>query len=248
MFCFFVLRHVNNTITNDYWQESCAKINHYYPDKNIIIIDDNSNLEFLNQTRELKNVTVINSEFTKGKGELLPYYYFHKLKQEAKLTETHAVMFHDSMFLNSNMFNDDNLPMNVKFLWHTKKHGSDNKPVERELLSKLANNENAINLHNNKRQWYVCFGVMSVISYTFLDKLNTKYNFFNTMIPLINTRDDRMRLERIFGVLCMTEDSSLFVEKSYNGDICTNGDWGLSWSDYKNTKLQKKNFKVFTGR
>lgn len=248
MFCFFVLRHVNDEKTNEYWQESCAKINQYYPDTKIIVIDDYSNLEFLNQTRELKNVIVIQSELTKGNGELLPYYYFHKLKQDGKLTETHAIVIHDSVFLNSNIFNDTNMPINVKFLWHTQKHGSDNKPIELALLTKLASNENVIKLYNNKRQWCICFGVMSVINYTFLDMLNTKYNFFNTLIPLINTRDDRMRLERIFGVICMTEDNSLFVEKSYNGDICTNGDWGLSWSDYKNTKLQKKIFKVFTGR
>ena len=151
MFCFFVVRHVNNELTNEYWLESCAKINQYYPNKNIFIIDDNSNPEFIKQTRELKNITIINSEFTKGKGELLPYYYFHKLKQEKKLTETHAIMFHDSMFLNSNMFNNANMPTNVNFLWHTKGHNADNKPIELNLLSKLANNENVINLYNNKR-------------------------------------------------------------------------------------------------
>jgi hypothetical protein len=248
MFCFFVLRHVNNAITNEYWQESCAKINQYYPTKHIIIIDDNSNCEFLNQTRELKNVTVINSEFTKGKGELLPYYYFHKLKQESKITETHAIMFHDSIFLNSNMFSNDNLPTNVKFLWHTQKHGSDNKPIECDFLGKLTNNNSVLNLYNNKRQWNICFGVMSVISYTFLDKLNNKYNFFNTMIPLINTRDDRMRLERIFGVLCMTEDSSLLVDKSYMGDICSCKYWGYSWDDYKKGIPENPLIKVFTGR
>ena len=158
-------------------------------------------------------------------------------------------MFHDSMFLNSNVFNNDNMPTNVKFLWHTQKHRFNNKIVECDILSKLANNKNVINLYNDITKWYVCFGAMSVISYTFLDHLNIKYNFFNTMIPIINTRDDRMRLERVFGVVCMSEDNSLLAEKSYMGDICMYGYWGFSWDDYKKTNtLDKKIIKVFTGR
>lgn len=249
MFCFFVLRHVNNEMTNEYWQESCSKINHYYLDKQIFIIDDNSNPEFVKQSRPLNNIYIIQSEFSAGKGELLPYYYFHKLKSQNEIEYDYAIMLHDSMFLNDVLFTNENMPANAKFLWHTRMHGADNKIKELALLNKLNNNTDVINIYNNKYRWYVCFGAMSVIKYDFLKHINTKYDFFNVLIPLINTRDDRMRLERVFGVVCMTEDDTIYQSRSYIGDICRNTNWGYCWNDYKEKpKPDKKIIKIFSGR
>jgi hypothetical protein len=248
MFCFFLLRHVNNEITNEYWQESCEKINQYYPECQIFIIDDHSKPEYIIQSKPLNNITVIQCELPPGKGELLPYYYFHKLKSQNEIQYEYAIIIHDSLFLNSKLFTNENMPSTVMFFWHTKRHGADNKVKELDLLRKLKNNSDVINLYINKSKWNVCFGVMSVIKYDFLDHINSKYDFFNILIPLINTKDDRMRLERIYGVICMAEDIRLAENKSYLGDICHHVNWGYSWSDYKKENNTNKLIKVFTGR
>ena len=72
---FIMLRHVNNDLTNQYWNHSYRCIREFYPENIIMIIDDNSNLRILKEEQNLYNVIVINSEFH-GRGELLPYYYY----------------------------------------------------------------------------------------------------------------------------------------------------------------------------
>ena len=71
---FIILRHVNSSITNTYWIKCYNSIRHFYPENNILIIDDNSDPEFLTH-KILYKTNIINSEFTK-RGEVLPYYYF----------------------------------------------------------------------------------------------------------------------------------------------------------------------------
>lgn len=257
MVVFIVLRHVNNETSNEYWQESCAKINQYYPDTKIYIIDDYSNPIFIKQTHELKHITIIKSELPKGKAELLPYYYFHTYKWD-----THAIILHDSVFLNGTPFDFNAMPDKVKFLWHTDNHSWDNRYAEALLVKKLKNYTQPLNLFWNLKQWSLCFGVMSAISYTFLDELNKKYDLFNALIPVINTRPDRMRLERIFGLLCCVEcngvsfnGDSFNNNKSYMGDIDKINKWSYTWDNYKGdragniTELYPYGLiKVFSGR
>ena len=44
---FIITRHVNSNKTNLYWNECVKRIRHFYPTKEIIVIDDNSNEEFV---------------------------------------------------------------------------------------------------------------------------------------------------------------------------------------------------------
>ena len=76
-FGFIMTRHVNSEKTNNYWNNSIRCIRRFYPDTKIIIIDDNSNYEFVKADYEYKNIEIIQSEY-KGRGELLPYFYFYK--------------------------------------------------------------------------------------------------------------------------------------------------------------------------
>jgi hypothetical protein len=259
MVVFIILRHVNSETTNEYWQESCAKINQYYPDTNIFVIDDYSNPIFLKQTRELKNVTTIQSELPKGKAELLPYYYFHTYKWD-----THAIILHDSVFLNNNnVFDLNAMPDKVKFLWHTDNHSWDERYTEALFIKKLKNYTQPLNMFWSLNQWSLCFGVMSAISYAFLDELDKKYDFFNSLIPVINTRTDRMRLERVFGLLCCLEckdheHDPFNNNKSYMGDIDKINKWSYTWDNYKTDSAHSTHnlqvlyphglIKVFSGR
>ena len=44
---FIILRHVNNEITNKYWITCIESIRQFYPDNDILIIDDNSDYNFI---------------------------------------------------------------------------------------------------------------------------------------------------------------------------------------------------------
>ena len=45
---FIITRHVNSEITNKYWNKCIQHIRINYPNKKIVVIDDNSKKEFLN--------------------------------------------------------------------------------------------------------------------------------------------------------------------------------------------------------
>ena len=90
---FIILRYVINELTNKYWIKCVNSIRQHYPENNILIIDDNSNYDFITDEK-LYKTTVINSEFHK-RGELLPYYYY----LHNKLFDV-AVIMHDSAFIN----------------------------------------------------------------------------------------------------------------------------------------------------
>ena len=74
---FIITRHVNSETTNKYWNNCVRCIRRFYPCRKIVIIDDNSNKEFLIPFANYTNVEIVESEFP-GRGELLPYYYFLK--------------------------------------------------------------------------------------------------------------------------------------------------------------------------
>jgi len=91
---FIITRHVNSEKTNNYWNLCIQSIRRFYsPYKyKIVVIDDNSNKDFVKAETNYANVIYIQSEFL-GRGELLPYYYFYKYH-----FFEYAVIIHDSLF------------------------------------------------------------------------------------------------------------------------------------------------------
>ena len=79
IFGFIVTRHVNSELTNKYWNHCVKLLRTLYPYRKIIIIDDNSNYDYVKSEFNYKNLEIIQSEYF-GRGELLPYYYFLKYK------------------------------------------------------------------------------------------------------------------------------------------------------------------------
>ena len=89
---FIIARHVNSEMTNKYWNRCVRCIRKFYPLRKIVIIDDNSNQDFVKPDYEYRNVEVITSEFP-GRGELLPSYDFYNRR-----FFDNAVIIHDSVF------------------------------------------------------------------------------------------------------------------------------------------------------
>ncbi len=239
-YVFIIVRHVNSELTNKYWKESYMCIRKQYPDVKVIIIDDNSNNTYLNNIGiKLENVEIIKSEYP-GRGELLPYYYFYKNKFAKK-----AIIIHDSVFIQEKI--DFSKINDVKFLWHHY-HDFDNIQGEKNKILSLNEISKLNNLYDSKKDWLLSCGVMSVINYDFLKKMEETYNFFN-LLNVIKTRSDRMCLERIFGLLCHAIKPTLKEDPSFFG---VQHEYRYSFDDYqrelKNKTLKKRVVKVFTGR
>ena len=97
---FIILRCTTNIRNNDYWINSYNCIKKFHPENDIYIIDDHSSYTDKNSFDEKYNI--IKSDFLPGRGEILAYYYFHKLKLAKK-----AVIIHDSVFINTKIRYED---------------------------------------------------------------------------------------------------------------------------------------------
>lgn len=238
---FFIVRHVTNIETAYYWQLCYKKIREFYPENQIYIIDDNSPFK-VNYSIDLYKCSIIESEFPK-RGELLCYYYFHKLKN----TGESAIMLHDSVFFHKHI--DFSNFTNYKFLWCFEHHW-DPDILTVKLLKKCKNNEKLIDFYYKKDKWIGCAGVMSFITWDFLDKIDSEFNFLNTMIENINCRKDRECLERIFSCMCTLLDknkSSMFGDKhTYTRFVNS-----LDFKNYMKFYNELKHYpimKIYTGR
>ena len=191
-FGFIMTRHVCNKATNELWKESYRCIRKHYPDNvKILIIDDNSKQEFVNSGEmQLVNTEIITSEFPK-RGELLAYYYFLKLHPFDK-----AVIIHDSIFIQRYIdfsLLDDFCPLfSFKRNW-------DNPDIEIPLVKEL--NHPDLKRDYQSKEWLGCFGVMSTISYKTLKNIQEEYLFPDNLISKVESREKRMGLERILGLL-----------------------------------------------
>jgi hypothetical protein len=250
-FGFIITRHVNSEQTNKYWNHSVKLLRTFYPYRKIVIIDDNSNQDYVKADFNYKNIQIIQSEFP-GRGELLPYYYYIKNK-----FFDNAVIIHDSVFFHSR-FNFDSLKnIDVIPLWffYSDKENIDNtlkisSNLKNNYAIKQQLNNDKINLMP-KNKWYGCFGVQSYINHDFLLKIENKYQITN-LISVVKCRDDRCCLERIMGCIFFSENPSIYKMKSLFGNIMTYQRWGYNFDEYsvslkKGTTI-KRVIKVWTGR
>lgn len=251
---FIMTRHVNSEKTNNYWNNSIICIRKFYPNVKIIVIDDNSNYEFVKAHYEYKNVEIIQSEY-KGRGELLPYYYFYKNKYF-----DNAFIIHDSIFIHRKINFDKIKNVDVLPLWHFNPD-KENVHNSLKLVSNFRNNFllykqltlSEITVLGRKHEWHGCFGVQSYINHNFLVRIANKYNLF-TLLNKVRSRPDRCCLERIFGLIFNLESGVTKKYKSFFGNIHDyNSAFDYTYDKYKhdlivNKKLPKSIIKVWSGR
>jgi hypothetical protein len=242
-FGFIMTRHVNSEKTNNYWNINARLLNKFYPNKLIVIIDDNSNKKYLKQLFKLKDILIIQSKYPK-RGELLPYIYFLNNKWFES-----AVIIHDGIFIHKRV-SFEKIKCSVLPLWHftnshTKTHLKNNLRLANILKYSQIIKYNLLN--NNA--YNGCFGVQSFISHKFLVHLNNKYKIQNLLF-YVHTREDRCSLERIMGLLFFLETK---IKYSLIGDISKqHSAFGYTYENYIND-IKKKIIpsyiiKVFTGR
>jgi hypothetical protein len=241
---FYILRHVSNETTNKYWIICYECIRKFYSKNEIIIIDDNSNYNYITP-KQLTNTSIIRSEYHK-RGELLPYIYYLKDPRFDR-----AVFVHDSVFFNKYIdFGETNLPL---LSFHK---NVESREGELKLINVLANSHQLLDTYN-KDSWNGCFGVMCVIDSKFLIRINSEYNLIN-LIDNVTCRKERMYLERIMGLIFMCENKkdnrpycsvlgniSRYFKGKYN--------WGYTFDNYIQDELSGNLedvyiIKIFTGR
>ena len=142
---FIILRHVNSELTNRYWVNCYHCIRTHYPENKILIIDDNSNQQYIS-AEILYKTLIINSEYHK-RGELLPYYYY----LQNHLFDT-AVILHDSVFINRYV---DFAVDKYKLIWDIE-HDCDQIEDETAMI-KLFDNPELLAFYENKFLWKGCF-------------------------------------------------------------------------------------------
>lgn len=252
-FGFIITRHVNSEETNLYWNQCVKLIRSFYPLRQIVIIDDNSNQQFVKADHAYLNLTIIQSEYP-GRGELLPYVYYLQYKWFPS-----AIIIHDSVFIHKRipfeLFTSSVMP-----LWH---HIYDKENINNllRIASSLTNNYNLIKKLNGSDitmfgfindKFNLCFGAQSYIKLSFLELLQNKYKITN-LINVIHNRTDRQALERIMGLLFCEEFPQIMKVDSLFGDILSkknafNYDYKKYYTDFTNKTLKYPFVKVWTGR
>jgi len=214
---FIILRNVRDELTNKYWIKCIEYIRKYYPYHKILIIDDNSNYDFVSKIEDA-NTFVIRGEYP-GSGELLPYYYY----LTNKLFDT-AVIIHDSVFINSYIdFRVDK----YKMFWCFE-HGCDQ--IEDETLMIDALNDKELKMfYENKLLWKGCFGCMSVITHDYLTHLNNKYDI-SKLLDYVKKRYNRSSFERVIASILQKEQ----VNQTLFGDIHKYCTWGIPFYQIQN--------------
>jgi len=228
---FIILRNVRDELTNKYWIKCIECIRKYYPYNKILIIDDNSNYDFVSKLEDTTNTFVIRGEYP-GRGELLPYYYY----LTNKLFDT-AVIIHDSVFINSYIdFRVDK----YKMLWSFE-HDCDQ--IEDETLMIDAINDKELKMfYENKWLWKGCFGCMSVITHDYLTQLNNKYDI-SKLLDYVKKRYNRCSFERVIGSILQKEQFNYALF----GDIHRYCPWGIPFEEIENYRHLPA-IKCWTGR
>lgn len=237
-FGFIITRHVNSVKTNRYWNRNIKLLRTFYPNKLIVVIDDNSNPNFLKPFHDYKNLIVVQSEYP-GRGELLPYIYYARNKWFER-----AVIIHDSVFFHQRISFEkfNNFP--AISMWHFNNSFSHYHLETSLRIADSLNFSDVIKVNLHKKNWVGCFGVQSYIRYNFLTLIMNKYNI-NNLINVVKCRDDRCSLERIFAVIFYLE---LKLTRSIMGDMTKLSIWNGTFDDYIKNSPKSKVVKVFTGR
>ena len=233
---FILLRHVNDNLTNRYWMYSYECIRKYYPEHQILIIDDNSDYQYITEI-ELYKTTIIQSEYPK-RGELLPYYYY----LHNKLFDI-AIILHDSVFIHQYIDIPVEKIKTYKLLWDFY-HDWDQIEDETRILTRFEDKE-LMEFYENKSLWKGCFGGMTMITHDYLSLVHNKYDVSKLLDCILN-RSNRCSFERVIGCLLQKETPDEVIEPMF-GNIHHYCHWGIGFHEKENYPHLPW-LKVWTGR
>ena len=247
----YISRYCNSETTGKYWKYNYELIRNLYKKVKIIIIDDNSNPEFIKDDNLYRDIEFI---YTKGtnmvaRGELLPIYYHYYNNKTP-----YALMIHDSVFIHKPIheyiYKDDFISLwdfnSINYYQLLEKRTN-------ELMTVVNKSSKLADIWKCRLLWEGVFGTMGIVSYEYLHKLHKEFNF-GMLYNEINNRTDRMVLERLMAIFyfCIhnkTPNSILGNIHIFNENALGKL-WDLSWEEYMNDENLKNNMivKVWTVR
>lgn len=232
---FILTRHVQTPQHNSLWMECCKRIRLFYPKHPIWIVDDHSHPEHvLPPDPKDQHLYIIPSDFPKGRGELLPYYYLlHPPPYVPKIDK--AVILHDGVFLSRSITAEIDKTVEMRFLWHFA-HIFDLPQHGEDILMKLNMPDDFMHFYRERPyRWWGCFGVQSIVTRVFLEEIDRKYNFLLPLTQIIVDRERRMDLERVMAGICTYECKELQQVETCSlwGCIIYNyPDMKMTWNQY----------------
>jgi hypothetical protein len=123
-----------------------------------------------------------------------------------------------------------------------------NKPL---IEMKISNSENIKMLGIPKQNWIGVFGCQCFINHNFLLNIQNKYNIVN-LINSVHIRADRCSLERVFGLIFVSEFPLIKHIKSVFGNIMTYQNFNYTFDEYykefNKKRVPKPWVKTWTGR
>lgn len=244
-----ILRHVNSHVTDLYWKRAYKAIRQFHCDMPIMIVDDSSDKMFLQEDIVLTHCTVIYDYDHKGRGELLPYWYFYRLRPFDR-----AIILHDSTFIQAPITCNLHEKEGIQFLWTIPHFFDDSIQKElHELIDVLpeADRENVRSMYyHSKCDWTGLFGVMSVVDWEWLEEVAQRYDLFDRWFPIIKNRQYRSALERAFGLIAYHHLRTR-VRSSLFGGIQQYIRWGVTFMEYLTNEAAYHAYpimKVWSGR
>lgn len=207
---FIILKYAVDEQTNEFWKESYTSVRKFYPDIKILIIDDNS--PYQDTSFKTTNCEIVMNEIP-GRAELSPYYYLHVKKVAKKV-----IIIHDAVFINEEI-KVDHIDT-FRTLWDFT-HRWDFDTNNYRLLATFDNNAELIKFYYEKEKWKGSFGVMGIMTWDFVDKIEKKFRLIEKMaLALENNKilrhQHRQCFERVIGCVCAYLDG---VQPSLYGDI-----------------------------
>ncbi len=209
---YYIMAFIRNSADLFSLKQCLESIMHFDKSYNITVVDDNSPIDFCNDTTltKIPNLSIIKNTYYPKSGEFFPYWYNSKF-----LVYDVFVVMHDSMILKKTL-PDDCWRRQCTMLWYFEKsqHIKHVTLWVRNICNNIKGGKFIVhNYLHNKHKWVGCFGVATVVEQTFLTSIFNKYDFEN-IIKQIDSRPKREACERILGIILSIEFGKDVMKKN----------------------------------
>lgn len=205
---FVIGRHIAIPAHADLCFRAYTSIRSFYPENQILIVDDGSKLPDTHTYDE--NTTVVEAA-ARGAGEFGLYAHYHAARPFER-----AVFVHDSMVVKRRLDLPD---VSIVYLWHFPFWESLDvldKDIE-GFLEKLQNSDELKHVYASRR-WFGMFGCAAAITWDCVNRIAARYQLFR-LLGEVNTREKRCVMERVLGI-AFNRELDHTRSPSLNGNIC----------------------------
>ena len=142
----------------------------------------------------------------------------------------------------------------IQFLWSIPHYHDD--PILKEINELIdalpvGDRESVRSMYyHTKADWKGLFGVMSIVTWEWIDEVEKRYHLFENWFPVLKDRGYRCALERVFGLVAYHHLWTRVKEPVF-GSIQHYVRWGITFMEYLNKYEEYRSYpiiKVWSGR